>query len=101
MIKQTTILLLATVLFTACAENGNTLQPASTNYTVKSTTDIDKNATRITDNNATKTITVQEINQTTEVNQKNNTMDLFNFSEETKQTLSGLSLILIAFLIIL
>ena len=94
MIKQIIFLLLSTLLFTACVENGKSLQPrANTELVVKSEQSIETNSTettKIMDTNSTETIETGIID-----------FSFLNLTDETKNTLSGVAIILIGLMILL
>ena len=94
MIKQMIFLLLSTLLFTACVENGKTLQPrTNTELIVKSENSIETNttkATKVVDTNSTETIETEIID-----------FSFLNLTDETKNTLSGVAIILIGLMILL
>lgn len=94
MIKQMIFLLLSTLLFTACVENGKTLQPrTNTELVVKSENSIETNttkATKVVDTNSTETIETEIID-----------FSFLNLTDETKNTLSGVAIILIGLMILL
>ena len=94
MIKRMIFLLLSTLLFSACVENGKTLQPrTNTELVVKSENSIKTNttkATKVVDTNSTETIETEIID-----------FSFLNLTDETKNTLSGVAIILIGLMILL
>ena len=94
MIKQIIFLLLSTLLFTGCVENGQTLEPrANTELVVKSEKSIETNST--------KTIQVMDTNHTEPTSTDIIDFSFLNLTDETKNTLSGIAIILIGIMILL
>ena len=94
MIKQITFLLLSTLLFTACVEKGKTLEPrANTELVLKSEKSIETNST--------KTIQVMDTNRTETTSTEIIDFSFLNLTDETKNTLSGIAIMLIGIMILL
>jgi len=94
MIKKIIFSLLSTLLFTACIEKGQSLEPrANTEPIVKSEKSIETNSTKTTqvmDTNRTETTSTELID-----------FSFLNLTDETKNTLSGIAIILIGIMILL
>lgn len=120
MMKKTILLLLSTLVFSACVERGSTLQPKSTVETtpIQKMKPIETNTTVVRENNQTtkidtiqktkavetNTTEVHENNQTTYIETKTtnfNFLDLTNLSHDTKNTLSGMAILIIGLIILL
>jgi len=119
MIKITTILLFFTLLFTACAERGTTLTPKSVEqkpvvkktfiYTKKRTTDTKKVKTETVKNIASPTKSIVVVQNTkvkvlkSPIEEKSplNDNDLFSFSEDTKNKISGFLIFVISLMILI
>ena len=94
MIKQTIFLILSALVFTACVESGKTLQPRiNTKDVVKSEKSIETNTTntvKAMDTNNTETTDIETID-----------FSFLNLTNETKNRLSGVAIILIGLMILL
>ena len=86
--------ILATIVFTGCVENGKTLEPrTNSKVVVQSQSSIEANAT--------KTINVLDANSTETVETGIIDFSFLNLTDETKNTLSGVAIILIGIIILL
>lgn len=94
MIKQTIFLLLSTLLFTACAENGQTLQP-------RTNTKLVVTSEKSVENNTTKTTKVLDANRTETLETEMIDFSFLNLTDETKNTLSGVAIVLIGLMMLL
>ena len=116
MIKITTTLLFFTLLFTACAERGTTLTPKSVEQkpavkktficTKKSTTDtkrVQSETSKNVSSHVKSIVVVQktqvEVSKSSERKTSTNNNDLFSFTEDTKNKISGFLVFLIGVMI--
>jgi len=94
MIRQTIFLLLSTLLFTACVENGKTLQPRThTEFVVKSV--------KSTETNTSKTTKTIDSNDVESIDTEIIDFSFLNLTDDTKNTLSGIAIVIIGLIILL
>ena len=94
MIKKTIFLLLSTLLFVACVERGQTLQPRDNiELFVKNENSIETNSTE--------TIQIMDTNRTQATDTEIIDFSFLNLTDETKNTLSGIAIILIGIMMLL
>ena len=94
MIKKTIFLLLSTLLFVACVERGQTLQPRDNiELFVKNENSIETNSTE--------TIQIMDTNRTQATDTEIIDFSFLNLTDETKNRLSGVAIILIGIMILL